>query len=83
MIDLNFGIDVVLVKIYNINGLDSIFGIRDGVVRFKKEKESGDRMRVYRSFNVKTVNMDGKHDGRGSIRTFSKPQVGYVLTFEP
>ena len=83
MIDLNFGIEVVLVKIYNINGLDSIFCTGDGVVRFKKEKESGDRMRVYLSFNVKTVDMDGKHGGRGSIRTFSKPQVGYVLTFEP
>ena len=83
MIDLNFGINVVLVKIYNINGLDSIFGIGDGVVRFKKEKESRDMMRVYWSFNVKTVNMDGKHDGMGSIRTFLKPQVGYVVNFEP
>lgn len=47
MIDLNFDKDVVVVKLYNINGLNLIFGIGDGFVRFKEEEEeSRERMSI-------------------------------------
>lgn len=44
--------DAVLVKLYNINRSESIFGTRDGVVRFKKEVESRKKMRAIKIFIV-------------------------------
>lgn len=66
--------DVVFVKLYNINSSDLIFGIGDGLVIFKQEDESTERMKPHRLFNVMSVIMNGKHDDRGSIQTFSKLQ---------
>lgn len=46
-IDLNFGIDVVNIKLYNINDSDSIFGTIDELVRVKEKEESMENIRAY------------------------------------
>lgn len=55
---------------YSSNSINFVIG--DGLVRFKDEEESREKMRTYRSFNAVSISLDGKYDSRGSICTFSK-----------
>lgn len=70
--------DLVLIKLYKINGSDSIFVIWDELVKFKEEDQSREKMRVYPISDARPSHLMLIWTELGVMCTLYKPHGSYV-----